>query len=172
MIVGPAADLAVVAQVGLVGGGGGRGGGEADGGGIAARRRAKGGEGGGGGAAEGRRDRRAGVGVFVDPAQAEVETERALVGQADGDRQIGAERRAQRGRGLRRHVEAERLRARFAKTVLRPARRLEAAERGDRRGRRRVNRHRGAGRDLAEELAGAVAAGGGARVQEVEDELA
>src|SRR6266851_8686135 len=129
VVVGAVADLAVVAQVELRRRGNGGGGREADGGGIALRRRAIDGEGVGRCASEGRRDRPAGVGVFVHPAQAQVEAERALAAQSDGARQIGAQGGAQRGGGLRRHVEAERLRARFAETVLRPARRLEAAER-------------------------------------------
>src|ERR1700738_3682859 len=49
--------------------------------------------------------------------------------------EIGADGGALRVGGLLRHVEAERLRARFAERILRHARDLEAAERRDRRGR-------------------------------------
>ena len=81
-------------------------------------------------------------------------------------------RRALRVRRLLRHVEAERLRARFAERVLRHARDLEAAERRDGRVGRRVDAELVAALDLAEELVGAGAAAGGALLQAGDQDLA
>jgi hypothetical protein len=67
---------------------------------------------------------------------------------------------------------AERLRARFAERVLRHARDLQAAERRDGRGRRRIDVDLVAALGLAEELVGAGRAGGRARLQARNQDLA
>ena len=172
VVVGAAADVAVVAQVDLRRRGDGGGGLQADHGGIARRRGAEHGEGVAGRAGEGRGDRPAGVGELVLPAQPNREVELALVAKADGTSEIGADGGAQRVGGLLRHIEAERLCARFAERILRHARDLQAAERRDAGRSRRVDVDLVAGLDLAEELIGAGAAGGGALLQAGDQDLA
>jgi hypothetical protein len=105
-----AADPAV-AQVDLGRFGDGGDGLEADDGGIARRRCAEDGEGVTRRTGEGRRDRPAGVGQLVLPAQADRDVELLLVAKADGAPEISADGGAQGVGGLRHDVEAERLRA-------------------------------------------------------------
>src|ERR1700730_2953218 len=161
VVVGAATDAAVVAQVDLRGRGDGGGGLEADDGGIACRRGAEHGEAVAGRAGKGGRDRPAGVGELVLPAQAEGEVELALVAEADRTPEIGADGGAQRIGGLLRDVEAERLRTGLTERILRHAGDLQSPERGDGRGGRRVDVHFISALGLAEELVGAGCAGGG-----------
>src|SRR5580704_14347090 len=172
MVVGAAADAAVVAQVDL----GRRGdvglGLEADHGGIARRRGAEHGEGIARRAGEGRGDRPAGVGELVLPAQPDRDVELALVAETDRASEIGADGGALRVRRLLRDVEAERLCATFAERVLRHARNLEVAERRDGRGSGSIDAHLASALDLAEELVGAGRAGGGALLQAGDQDLA
>src|SRR5882757_11028073 len=172
VVVGTGADLAVVAQVelGRVGDvGHGR---EAQHRSVALRRGAEHRERGAGRAGEGRRDRPAGVGIFMQPAQPERQVEVALVAEPNGAGEVGAERRAHRRGGLLRDVEVERLGARFGEAVLGHTQDLQAGERCDRRGGRLIDADPVAGLDLAEELVGPGAAVGGARLQAGDDDLA
>src|SRR4029453_5237307 len=83
------ADLAVVTQVELRRLGDGGAGGEADHRSVALRRGAIDGEAVGRRPGEGRRHRPAGVGVFVQPAQAQVERESALAAERNGAGEVG-----------------------------------------------------------------------------------
>jgi invasion protein IalB len=112
VVVGAAADPAVVAQVDLRRLGDGGHGLEADHGGIARRRSAEHGEAVARRAGEGR-DRPTGVGELVLPAKTGREAEFALVAEADGASEIGADGGALRVGDLLRDVEVERLGARF-----------------------------------------------------------
>src|ERR1700704_4451520 len=109
VVVGAAADLAVVAQVyggGLGDGGAGR---EADDGAVARRRGAVDGEGVARRAGEGGADRPAGVIELVQPAQPQRKPELPLAAQRQFARQLGAQCRAQRVGALLGDVEAERV---------------------------------------------------------------
>src|SRR5260370_1244640 len=172
VVVGAATDAAVVAQVDLRCVGDVGDGLQADHGGIACRGGAEHGEGVARRAGERRRDGPAGVGEFVLPAETNRNVELALVAEADRAREIGADRGAQRVGGLLRDVEAERLRARFAECILRHARDLQPPEWRDGGHRRRIDVDLVAALGLAEELVGAGRAGGGARLQAGDQDLA
>src|ERR1043165_8902643 len=110
VVVGAAADRAVVAQVELGRCSDGGGGLEADHGAVAGGRGAQHGEAVAWCPGEGGRDRPGGVGALVLPAETKCEIELALVAEADRTREIGADRGALRVGGLLRHIEVERLR--------------------------------------------------------------
>ena len=131
VIIGAAADAAVVTQVDLSRRGDGSAGQQADDGAVARRRGAEHGEAIAGRTGERRRNRPAGVGELVLPAEPDRDIELALAAKADGTSEIGADGCALRVGGLLRHVEVERLRARLREGVLGHARNLKAPERRD-----------------------------------------
>ena len=96
-----------------------------------------------------------------------------ILAEADRAAEIGADGGALRVGGLLCDVEVERLRTRFVERVLRHARDLEAAERGDGCRRGSVDAHFvSAFFDLAEELVGPGRAGGGPLLQAGDQDLA
>src|SRR5260370_1845759 len=125
VVVRAAADAAVVAQVDLRRRGDGGAGLEADDSGVARRRGAEHGEGVARRAGEGRRDRPAGVGELVLPAESNLEVELALVADADRACEIGADGGALPVGVLLRTGAPNGLRAPFTEPVLRPARNLK-----------------------------------------------